>query len=89
MKRNCWEFKCCGNGENCPAYTESRLDRKNSGTNAGRACWVVAGTLCSGEVQGVFAQKMSNCKECDFYRLVLQEEGPNYINAINLLSHLN
>jgi hypothetical protein len=89
MKKDCWEYKCCGNGENCPACTEKRLDSHNSGTNAGRACWVVAGTLCGGSVQGIFAQGTAGCKECDFYMHVLQEEGPGYINAINLLSHLN
>jgi len=89
MKENCWEYKCCGNGEHCPAYTESRLNGNNSGKNAGRACWVVAGTLCNGEVQGVFAQKMADCKQCEFYKLVLEEEGGGYVNAINLLSHLN
>ena len=89
MKKNCWEFKCCGNGENCPAYTEKRLDGNNSGKNAGRACWVVAGTLCGGDVQGVFAVKMADCKKCEFYKLVINEEGGSYVNAINLLSHLN
>ena len=73
-KLNCWESKKCGVEETCPAYLESRLDGVHGGTNAGRACWIVAGTLCGGQVQGKFAQKMRNCQVCDFYLLVLEEE---------------
>ena len=89
MEKNCWEFKGCGKGEGCPAYTEERLDGENAGGNAGRACWVVAGTLCGGEVQGVFARKVANCKDCEFYRAVLMEEGAGFANAVNLLARLN
>ncbi|MDI6715896.1 MAG: hypothetical protein QME63_02990 [Actinomycetota bacterium] len=57
----CWEFKKCGKDVtgDCPAYPSS-----------GRICWLVAGTLCGGKVQGTFAQKMHNCMECDFYKAV-------------------
>jgi len=89
MKKNCWEFKSCGNGEHCPAFREKGLDGVNSGKRAGRACWVVAGTLCGGEVHGEFAQKIDDCEECEFYQLVLKEERDSYVSAINLLSHLN
>jgi hypothetical protein len=67
-KLNCWEFKKCGRqpgGENieklglCPATTEARLDGVHNGNNAGRACWVVSGTLCGGEVQGTYAKKFT------------------------------
>lgn len=56
-KRNCWKFKNCGQepgvknahelGE-CPATTEKRLNGTFEGENAGRACWIVAGTMCEG-----------------------------------------
>jgi len=42
--------------------------------NAGRACWVVAGTNCGGRVQGTFAEKEKNCLNCEFYMLVCEEE---------------
>ena len=63
---NCWEFKKCGRelgGVNveklgaCPAYPDH-----------GRHCARVAGTLCGGDIQGSFAQKLPNCMHCDFYK---------------------
>ncbi|MDH4164450.1 MAG: hypothetical protein OEW15_17440 [Nitrospirota bacterium] len=36
----------------CPAAAEEALDGVHDGTNAGRSCWVVAGTLCKDSVQG-------------------------------------
>lgn len=64
---NCWDYKKCGRERSgakagdlgvCPAYTEQ----------AGKACWLVAGTFCGGEVQGTFAEKEHNCMVCDFYK---------------------
>ena len=84
---NCWEFKACGrepDGLNCsdlgvcPAATETKLDAVNRGKNGGRACWAITGTLCKGEVQGVYAQKIGDCMKCDFYRLVQYEEGEKF-----------
>ncbi len=84
-KQNCWEFKQCGResgGANveelgvCPAATDEQLRGVHDGKNAGRACWVVAGTFCEGEPQGTFVEKYASCTQCDFYDLVLKEEGP-------------
>jgi signal transduction histidine kinase len=81
---NCWEFKKCGRqpGGNkvaelgvCRAAVESRCDGMNQGQNAGRVCWLVAGTLCGGAIQGSFAHKLSSCQECKFYQQVREEEG--------------
>jgi len=83
-KELCWEVMKCGRevGGNrskdlgvCPAATEKRVDGMNNGKNAGRICWTVAGTLCSGEVEGTFASKIDNCLKCEFYKLVKTEEG--------------
>jgi hypothetical protein len=82
-KLNCWEVKKCGRqpgGENvsamgiCPAATNVKLDGVHYGKKAGRACWVVAGTLCDGQVQGTFAIKYHDCSRCDFYLNVKEEE---------------
>lgn len=56
---NCWEFKKCGREitGDCAAVKK----------NAGRICWLVAGTMCGGEPQGSFAKKIRNCRLCDFY----------------------
>lgn len=91
---NCWEFKKCGRevgGDKafelgvCPASINTMLEGVHNGISAGRACWAVAGTLCGGEVQGSFAQKYRDCGLCDFYNLVREEEGENFILTIDLL----
>jgi len=96
-KLNCWEFKKCGReagGANvaefgvCPAALEIRLHEVHGGKNAGRACWVVSGSLCDDRVQGTFARKYGNCIQCDFYKKVEEEEGQDYQLSINLLYRL-
>ncbi len=96
-KQNCWEFKRCGRemgGHNthlgiCSAAVTKELHNVHGGRLAGRACWVVAGTMCGGRPQGSFAQKYKNCEKCDFYQKVKSEEGTNFqysVVLINLLS---
>jgi len=70
----------------CPATQEARFDGVHDGVNAGRTCWVVAGTMCGGEPQGTFAKKCINCIDCDFYQLVKEEEGANFLEPRALLS---
>ncbi len=96
-KQNCWEFKQCGRepgGQKahelgiCPAALETKLEGIHAGHNAGRACWVVAGTFCGGQEQGTFAKKYHNCEKCDFYQIVKQEEGTRYELSILILKRL-
>ncbi len=67
-KLNCWEFKKCGREKtgDCPAVRE----------NTGHICWMVAGTMCGGKVQGAFAEKVGNCKECNFYHYMKGQTEP-------------
>ncbi len=97
MKKNCWEYKkCCREpaGANvsklgvCPAATEWRVDGTHDGKNAGRICWIIAGTMCEGKVQGTFAMKYESCEQCDFYNTVKEEEGENFITLLTLLKRL-
>ena len=97
MKNNCWEIKNCGRHVGgtktkelgiCPASMEVRLDGTHGGKNAGRSCWVVAGTLCGGEEQGTFAKKFNNCEACDFYETVKKEEFPKFSFSSVLLSKI-
>lgn len=78
LKKNCWDVMNCGRGPGtidcCPAAKDNPLDGVHGGLNAGRTCWVVAGTLCKGEISGTFAKKMDDCMVCPFYRLVKMEE---------------
>jgi hypothetical protein len=82
-KLNCWEFKKCGRQPGgpkaqelgiCPATVHQALDGSHHGKNAGRSCWVVAGSLCGGKIQGTYAQKLLNCWRCEFMNRVKKEE---------------
>lgn len=94
-KVNCWEFMRCGReagggsagGEGpCPVLTQRKLNGIHGGKNAGRSCWVVAGTMCRGEVQGSFAKKYKNCGKCNFFIKVRLEEGYAYKSPAVLLN---
>ncbi len=96
-KLNCWEVMKCGRGpgkllsgkmEICPVAAEKRLNGKHGGRQAGRACWVVAGTFCGGKVQGTFAKKFNACKTCVFYKKVRAEEGDDFQEPFILLKRL-
>lgn len=84
----CWEFKNCGRepggartGELgvCPAAADATGAGINGGQNGGRICWAVTGTFCGGTVQGTFAQKQLSCMNCDFFKLVKEEEGSKFL----------
>jgi len=60
----------------------------NKGAQGGRVCWAVNGTFCGGKEQGTFAMKLANCMECEFYKLVAQEETANYSKAKDILARL-
>jgi len=95
--KNCWEFKECGRepgGKNaqdlgpCPAATNTRMDKVHHGINAGRVCWIVAGTMCGGESSGTYANKLKDCRECDFYLKVKEEEGEEFLITMELIDRL-
>ena len=88
MKKNCWELKKCDYTLRCPVFSEIRLDGVHGGKNAGRCCWVVAGTLCSGTPIGKYVHKYSDCENCDFYLYVKKEEGQNFSLTGDLLGKL-
>lgn len=87
LRMQCWEYYDCGRepgGDKadelgiCPAAIDASYDGVNNGTNAGRCCWRVAGTLCGGDVQGTFAAKYKTCLECRFYEIVRHAEGDGF-----------
>jgi len=82
-KKNCWEIRNCGREPGgakvselgvCPATTEESVNGVNGGKNGGRTCWNIAGTFCDGQAQGNLAKELSNCMECEFFKLVAREE---------------
>jgi hypothetical protein len=89
-KLNCWEYKKCGREPGgkvaehmgvCPAATEKKFRGVHDGSESGRACWLVAGTLCGGKPQGTFAQKIETCEMCDFFRKVKSEEKDSFMST--------
>ncbi len=62
----CWEVKNCPQ-KKCPCYGQRNI-----------RCWEIAGTFCKGEVQGIFARKLKNCRQCEVY----QSARSNSINAL-------
>ena len=97
VRPNCWEFMQCGRQPGgpherdlgpCPASTDKRLDGVHHGVSAGRACWIVSGTLCRGRAEGIYAQKLSSCRTCGFYRRVREEECPAFQSSAELLARL-
>ena len=100
MKQNCWEFKNCGRQPGgahiaefgvCPAHTETLLHGINSGSNAGRACWCIPGTLCGGKVQVSTLVKFDVCMKCEFFNKVWVEEKEtqSYTPPAQIIKMLN
>lgn len=97
-RMNCWEFFECGRevgGKNtaelgtCPAAAKTELDGANDGKNGGRSCWAIAGTLCEGEIQGSYAQKLGNCLKCDFHAFVRGQQRDHYVTTKKILDIIN
>lgn len=101
-KINCWEFIKCGREPDgakagklgvCPAAIFKEADGIHGGKNAGRCCWVVAGTFCKGEIQGEFARKILDCLRCPFHDYVLEEEegknGKGFMQYNDIFEELN
>lgn len=63
MPENCWEFYKCEAKEKCPAYPKFGL-----------VCFSIEGTLCRGEVQGEYVEKINECRACDFYKNIKEKE---------------
>lgn len=93
-RMNCWEFMQCGReaggtGTNvtdaCPASTQTSLHSIHGGTNAGRACWTVDGTLCCNRGPEALEAKKATCRSCSFYRSLLEEENSNLLVSDEML----
>ncbi len=88
-KKNCWEHMKCGCEPGgckvqelgiCPAASTTKYNGINKGKNSGRLCWLLSGTMCSGEITGYYADKFfKDCLNCPFYKTVEKEEGSSFI----------
>ena len=94
MKQNCWEVKSCGKcttilgDDACPVCKEVNLHGIHDGVNGGRACWTISHTRCGGTTQGTFESKFHNCKECDFYKLVMKDLQGSFQLQCKAMSNL-
>ena len=97
IKKNCWEVKNCGREQGgtksgelgvCLAATEKKVDGLHGGINGGRVCWAIAGTLCTGKVQGEYAEKIKECTDCEFYKQVHEWEGKDFLNVMKIFEKL-
>jgi signal transduction histidine kinase len=65
----CWERLGCDR-KDCPSYGKTR-------------CWAVAGTFCRGAVQGQFAQKIGDCRNCVVYQESSGDEMGELVEVFN------
>lgn len=74
----CWEKKGCKKTD-CPSYMRPKS-----------RCWLTAGTMCGGDIQGVFAKKYKSCAECSVYTDVVyrDELSDTYEHLIMLVYSL-
>jgi methyl-accepting chemotaxis protein len=57
----CWEYQKCGKEQECPAHPDH-----------GFSCWTIPGTVCRGERQGTYDQKIGACRTlCGYYTGVM------------------
>jgi hypothetical protein len=87
IRLNCWDFMGCEfakflEGEDsklesgcCPVLLMNEYNGFNNGTYAGRACWLVLNTKCFNSLQRNYNEKFKSCIDCEFYKLVIEEEG--------------
>ncbi len=58
---SCWEHLKCGREKECPAYPRQ-----------GTVCWTLEATMCRGEQQGGYEQKIKSCRQkCEYYNGVM------------------
>jgi two-component system sensor histidine kinase HydH len=65
----CWERMDC-NRQECPSYGKVR-------------CWATAGTFCHGVVQGTFARKIGDCRNCVVYKESCGDEIQELVEVFN------
>jgi two-component system sensor histidine kinase HydH len=65
----CWTRLGCEKTD-CPSYGKTR-------------CWAIAGTFCHGNVQGTFAQKIGDCRQCVVYQESCGDEIGELVEVFN------
>jgi len=73
LEVRCWEKKQC-NEVRCPAYQN----------DSGR-CWLIAGTMCGGEIQGKFVKKYGSCTKCYVFQVVIGEDPVHRLRELIII----
>ena len=62
-RKSCWVVKKCPpeRKKQCPAWE----------FQAGKLCWFISGTICEGEVQQNWEEKMKICRSCEILKSLL------------------
>jgi hypothetical protein len=63
-RKSCWVIKKCPleRKKQCPAWE----------FNAGKLCWFISGTICEGEAQTDWKEKMKICRSCEVFKSMVQ-----------------
>ena len=61
--KRCWAI------EGCPVETRQKCPAWEF--QCGHLCWFINGTICHGEPQGSWREKMEKCRECEVLRSIL------------------
>jgi diguanylate cyclase (GGDEF)-like protein len=83
--KNCWEIKKCGREKG--GAREVELGSCPACPDRGHSCWIIAGTLCGGEIQGTFAQRDMDCLKCEVYKLYNIRTGTERERLIDEYKH--
>ena len=61
--RPCWVIRKCPKEmkQNCPAWE----------FQVGNLCWFINGTICQGQVQKSWREKMKLCRQCEVFQTLL------------------
>jgi hypothetical protein len=67
-KKSCWVIKKCPleRKKQCPAWE----------FQAGKLCWFINGTICEGEPQIDWSEKMKICRSCEVFSQFIAGAGP-------------
>ncbi|MEW6185973.1 MAG: two-CW domain-containing protein [Thermodesulfobacteriota bacterium] len=63
-RKNCWTLTHCPveRKRKCPAWL----------FKTGQLCWFITGTLCQGQIQGSWSEKIEQCKTCSVFKPILE-----------------
>jgi DNA-binding XRE family transcriptional regulator len=69
QNRPCWVIRKCPTEtkRNCPAWE----------FKVGHLCWFVNGTMCRGQAQGSWQNKMTTCRRCEVFLAMTHFQKPD------------